>query len=197
MKHALITALLPILMLVPVVSVRADDAASISQRGRALYRQGQYQEAADLLGRVIEAGKLDSTTARTDLEYLWRSQFRLGKADSAGRSVFRLLDLDSTWRPNPDRVPPEEIAFFDGVAKDWHPALPPPSSTSPPPPPSPAPASRPMITPPMRSSKKVLWYSAGGTAVVGTALYLLFHKHTSSAVVGASAFGAPPAPPGN
>lgn len=171
----------------PVATVHGDEASSPMNIGRTLYREGRFHEAVDSLLPAVQTGTLSRADRVSCLEYLWRSQFRLGDLSAASTSIFLLKDTDSTWHPNADRVPPDELAFFDQASASWHP-VPLPSV------PVPVDLSTPSTI--RRPSRRRLYYSigAGVVGVTAAALALGHHKRSDATPV---PFGSPPDPPGN
>lgn len=158
------------------------------------YREGEFATCVQLVDAALASGRVVPAERALAYEYLARACARLGNEARAIESFGRLLDLNPSWRPDRDRMPPSEIALFEralAVRPAPVPVAPPPakdpSATSPqaappravPQAPSPAPATigdpraaGAVEAQPRRKSRTMLWVAGGLCAASVAALAL-------------------------
>jgi tetratricopeptide (TPR) repeat protein len=139
----------------------------------AAYDSARFEEAIALLLKAeIEDGKLKGDDLLKANEMLARSYVKLGQNDQARAAFAAILRDHPDWRPDPDKVPPDEIAVFETAldqVKAETAAPPPPPPTETPAVPAPEPA-RPKGG---KSIFKRWWfYAILGGAAAGAAIAL-------------------------
>jgi hypothetical protein len=82
---------------------------------QAHFAAGEYAEVAPLAEPITQ----DETLPRADRAEAWRliglSYFFLGRADDADRALVEFLKLEPDAHLDPSLVPPDGVAFFEGV----------------------------------------------------------------------------------
>ena len=168
-------------------SVSLAQGTSNVQKGQEYYEQSRFDEAIGLLKDLVDRGALQGDDLQHARELLARSYVKKGYPVQ-GKEMFKaILQNNPQWRPDPIRVPPDEMAVFDQAMKEFTTgvATPTPGSTLPPAsstpattpePANPPPPSRPEPTPASalvssgtegKKSNKKLWYIIGGVVLVG------------------------------
>jgi tetratricopeptide (TPR) repeat protein len=153
------------------------------QRGQEYYDQSRFDEAIALLRDLVDKGALSGAELLRSREILARAYVKKGYPVQA-REMFRaILDQSPAYRPDPIRVPPDEMAVFEQARKEYlesqgkpqatptersEPAVPP--GTPPATPISPGATPTPMTVKEGGGKKKAWWMWAAGAAVaVGVA----------------------------
>jgi hypothetical protein len=160
------------------LSALAQAARPPVERGQEYYEQSRFDEAITLLKDLVDRGALQGTELTKAQELLARSYVKKGYPVQAKEMFKSLLRSTPTWRPDPIRVPPDEMAVFDQALKEYQesPAAPTQAPTTPAQPPAttPAkPATPSQIGVAKEGGKKKglpwLWIGLGAVAVGGIA----------------------------
>jgi len=93
-------------------------ADPISQ-GNDLYNQGKFKEAADLLKGAIDKGEVKPADLGAARELLARSMVKADRRGEARETFKAILRKDAAYRPDPNKVPPDEVAVFDEALRDY------------------------------------------------------------------------------
>jgi tetratricopeptide (TPR) repeat protein len=103
-----------VMLLVPAAAHAQGYVSSIA-RAQAHFNAGEHAEAAGILEPLFD----DETLPRADRAETYRlyglSLFFLGRRDEADAMLFEFLKLEPEARLDPALVPPDGIAFFEGV----------------------------------------------------------------------------------
>ncbi len=121
----LATALAPALS--PLAgAARAQAAAPDAQpadplaQGGSLYEQGRFTEGVALLRSALGRGALAPADLGPARELLARLLIKAGRRDEA-RATFRtMLRSNGAYRPDAEKVPPDERAIFDEALRAFH-----------------------------------------------------------------------------
>ncbi len=142
----------------------------------AAYDSARFEEAIALLLKAqIEDGKLKGDDLLKANEMLARSYVKLGQNDQARAAFAAVLRDHPDWRPDPDRVPPDEIAVFE-TALDQVKAEAAAAAVAPPPPAPETPAPAPAESGQPKAGKSIFkrwwFYAIIGGAAAGAAIAL-------------------------
>jgi len=144
--------------------------------GQSYYEQSRFDDAITLLKDLVDQGKLQGAELQRARELLARSYVKKGYPVQ-GKEMFKsMLQADSTYRPDPIRVPPDEAAVFEDALKEYNaeraaaaPVAP--TTTTPKSTPPPSPDKIGVASSASGEKKKGLlgqwWFWAGAAAVVG------------------------------
>lgn len=143
--------------------------------GQSYYEQSRFDDAITLLKQLVDQGVLQGAELQRAQELLARSYVKKGYPVQ-GKEMFKtMLRADSTYRPDPIRVPPDETAVFDEALKEFQsekstapPVVPPPATTKTT---APSPEKIGVASSTDSGKKKGLtsqwWFWAGGALLVG------------------------------
>jgi hypothetical protein len=92
---------------------RAEAQTDALAAAQALYDQGRFADAATAIRDALAAGRITGGDVVRARELLARCQVKSGDAAGARATFTGLLQQDPLYRPDPLRVPPDEIAVFD------------------------------------------------------------------------------------
>ncbi len=152
------------------------------ERGQEYYDQSRFDDAISLLKDLDERGALTGPDQQLAREILARSYVKKGYPVQAREMFKKILAENAAYRPDPIRVPPDEMAVFEGAKQEFDAAqaAPKPTGITAEPKPSPPPVETgtqpPKLATPLpgvsaqTSSKKSLlkrWYFWVGLAAVG------------------------------
>lgn len=184
-------------------SAAAQSAATPVRRGQEYYDQSRFDEAILLLKDLVDRRQLSGEDLVKAREVIARSYVKKGYP-AQGREMFKAILRDhSDWRPDPIRVPPDEMAVFDTALQEYQTEVQreaaqpkreamPDTMAAAPAAPTPAPAVAPVLRQPKETSakKKSLasqwWVWVLGVGVVGGAV---------AAMGGGGGDGGNPPPP--
>ncbi len=175
---------------VPALSFAQAPSSNVA-KGQEYYEQSRFDEAIGLLKDLVDRGALQGEDLQHARELLARSYVKKGYPVQ-GKEMFKaILRSNAAWRPDPIRVPPDEMAVFEQALKEYTAdnaggaptpggappanATPPASESTPPPPPpvskQPTPASSMVPSAATegggKKSSKKIWYIVGGAVLVG------------------------------
>jgi tetratricopeptide (TPR) repeat protein len=88
-------------------------------RGRALYQEGRFQDAIELLRDAIQNGRLDDDDMARARELLARAMVKAGRTAEAREQFKSLLLRSPLYHPDPVAVPPDELEVFDQAKKEY------------------------------------------------------------------------------
>lgn len=88
-------------------------------QGNDLYNQGKFKEAADLLKGAINKGEVKPADLGAARELLARSMVKADMRGEARETFKAILRKDAAYRPDPNKVPPDEVAVFDEALRDY------------------------------------------------------------------------------
>jgi hypothetical protein len=88
-------------------------------QGNDLYNQGKFKEAADLLKGAIDKGEVKPADLGAARELLARSMVKADRRGEARETFKAILRKDAAYRPDPNKVPPDEVAVFDEALRDF------------------------------------------------------------------------------
>jgi hypothetical protein len=88
-------------------------------QGNDLYNQGKFKEAADLLKGAIDKGEVKPADLGAARELLARSMVKADRRGEARETFKAILRKDGAYRPDPNKVPPDEVAVFDEALRDY------------------------------------------------------------------------------
>jgi hypothetical protein len=160
----------------PPATGSATSKRATVQSGVDLYEQARFDEAITTLRGLVDRAQLPAAEMLQAREYLARSLVKKGMTTQGKDAFTALLRANPAWRPDPIRVPPDEIAVFEQALKELpadraaapaSPAPAPKPSAPATPPPADLTASSSNLQPEGKKSGKTLWYVLGGAAVVG------------------------------
>ncbi len=86
---------------------------------QALYDQGQYAQAATTIRDGLSSGRIFGNQVVSGRELLARCQVKMGEVANAKRTFLMILDQDPLYRPDPLRVPPDEMAVFNEAKRQF------------------------------------------------------------------------------
>ncbi len=78
-----------------------------------MYDQSKFAEAIAALQQALGSGAITGTETQQARELLARCQVKAGDAAGARRTFLGILRQDPLYRPDPNKVPPDEMAGFD------------------------------------------------------------------------------------
>jgi hypothetical protein len=108
---------LPALLMVVV----APSDTSVLERARGFYREEQYSDAISLLAAELESREQPRRLRISLLVMLARCYARLGRTAELDATVYELVGLSPSYRPDVDRIPPQECSPMEvarGRARD-------------------------------------------------------------------------------
>jgi hypothetical protein len=88
-------------------------------QGNDLYNQGKFKEAADLLKGAIDKGEVKPADLGAARELLARSMVKADRRGEARETFKVILRKDAAYRPDPNKVPPDEVAVFEEALRDF------------------------------------------------------------------------------
>ena len=92
---------------------RAEDPGQQLNDALAAYEQSQFDSAIKLATDALKSGQLNAADATRAREIIARAQVKAGRR-ADGRQVFRdILRVDPGYRPDPVRMPPDEMEVFN------------------------------------------------------------------------------------
>jgi hypothetical protein len=95
------------------------DQSVVAQAGD-LYTAGKFKEAAELLKGALDKRQVPAGQIEPAREMLARALVKSGGARAEARQTFAsILQMDAAYRPDPNRVPPDEIEVFDEALRDF------------------------------------------------------------------------------
>lgn len=98
---------------------QTDQQSTVTQ-ATDLYTQGKFKEAADLLKGALDKREIPAGDVERARELLARSLVKGGGARAEAREAFiSILRMDAAYRPDPNRIPPDEIEVFDEALRDF------------------------------------------------------------------------------
>ncbi len=102
---------------------QAGDQAAASTdpltQGTDLYNQGKFKEAVDLLKTAIDKGQVKPTEMESARELMARSMVKADMRGEARSAFLVILRNDAAYRPDPNKVPPDEVTVFDEALRDF------------------------------------------------------------------------------
>ena len=97
----------------------AQSAQTPVRRGQEYYDQSRFDEAILLLKDLVDRGQLSGDDLVKAREVIARSYVKKGYP-AQGREMFKAILRDRPeWRPDPIRVPPDEMAVFDAALQEY------------------------------------------------------------------------------
>ncbi len=113
-----------VLTLVPLVALLVLPALAAAQTdpltgGTALYNQGKFKEAVDLLKGAIDKGEVKGLQVEAARELMARSMVKADMRGEARETFVTILRKDAVYRPDPNKVPPDEVAVFNEALRDF------------------------------------------------------------------------------
>jgi hypothetical protein len=102
--------------MLPTEARAQESAVASAQR---LYDDGKFGEAAASLKQAIASGKVGSDELTQARELLARCQVKAGDTAGATTTFHEMLRRDPLYRPDPLRVPPDEMAAFDAAKQRY------------------------------------------------------------------------------
>ena len=125
LKPPLVTLLVAcqlFMLFVPALGPRpawAQGASTPVRQGQDYYEQSRFDEAISLLKDLVDRGQLAGDDLMRAREIIARSYVKKGYA-AQGREMFQsILRERAGYRPDPIRVPPDEMAVFDDALRDY------------------------------------------------------------------------------
>ncbi len=106
----------------PALAQQGDAAAasgSVLDQATALYDQSQFQEAADMLAEAIRTGRVGGDDLNRARELRARALVKAGRRLEAKEAFKSVLRSDPLYRPDPVRVPPDEMNVFEAALKEF------------------------------------------------------------------------------
>lgn len=106
----------------PPAVAQSDDAAatgSVLDQATAMYDQSRFQEAADMLAEAIRTGRVGGDDLNRARELRARALVKAGRRIEAKEAFKSVLRSDPAYRPDPVRVPPDEMAVFETSLKEF------------------------------------------------------------------------------
>jgi len=106
----------------PPARAQSDDASatgSVLDQATAMYDQSRFQEAADLLAEAIRTGRVGGDDLNRARELRARALVKAGRRIEAKEAFKSVLRSDPSYRPDPVRVPPDEMSVFDSALKEF------------------------------------------------------------------------------
>jgi hypothetical protein len=116
----IVLTLLPLVLLaiVPALALAADPVTPVAQ-GTDLYNQGKFKEAVDLLKAAFDKGEVKPVDLGTARELMARSMVKADMRGPAREAFVAILRKDAAYRPDPNKVPPDEVAVFNEALRDF------------------------------------------------------------------------------
>jgi hypothetical protein len=100
-------------------SAAAQTAPTPVRRGQDYYDQSRFDEAIVLLKDLVDRGQLSGDDLAKAREVIARSYVKKGYP-AQGREMFKAILRDRPdWRPDPIRVPPDEMEVFDAALQEY------------------------------------------------------------------------------
>jgi hypothetical protein len=100
-------------------SAAAQTAPTSLRRGQDYYNQSRFDDAILLLKDLVDRGLLSGDDLVKAREVIARSYVKKGYP-AKGREMFKAILRDrSDWRPDPIRVPPDEMEIFDAALREY------------------------------------------------------------------------------
>jgi len=96
-----------------VALAQTDDVAT----AQSLYDQGKFAEAATAIREGLSSGRVFGGAAVGARELLARCQVKMGDVAGARKTFLAILRQDPLYRPDPLRVPPDEMAAYDSARR--------------------------------------------------------------------------------
>jgi hypothetical protein len=109
----------------PLAGFRAwSPAAAEAQTGgvdsaQELYDQGRFADAAAAIRDGIATGRITGSEIVRARELLARCQVKVGDVASARRTFLALLEQDPLYRPDPLRIPPDEMEAYTQARREF------------------------------------------------------------------------------
>ncbi len=102
---------------------QAGDQAAASTdpltQGTDLYNQGKFKDAVDLLKAAIDKGQVKPSEMESARELMARSMVKADMRGEARSAFLVILRNDPAYRPDANKVPPDEVAVFDEALRDF------------------------------------------------------------------------------
>jgi tetratricopeptide (TPR) repeat protein len=167
------------------VAAQVSSGAPSVKQGQEYYDQSRFDDAIGLLKDLAERGALTGPELQLARELLARSYVKKGYPVQAREMFKRILADNPAYRPDAIRVPPDEMAVFEGAKAEFDAGPGAPGTSEPkatPPSPAETDAPAPTLAPPppglsaKTSEKKPLykrWYFLAGVVAVGGGAALL------------------------
>jgi hypothetical protein len=100
----------------PRAALAQTDDLSAAQ---TLYDQGSYEQAMQTLRDGLASGRITGGQVVAARELTARCQAKLGDAAGARRTFLLILRSDPQYRPDPLRVPPDEMQVYDAARREF------------------------------------------------------------------------------
>lgn len=100
----------------PAVALAQTDDVSAAQ---TLYDQGSYAQAATTIREGLSSGRIFGNRVVSARELLARCLVKTGQTANARRMFLQILEQDPLYRPDPLRVPPDEMAVFNQAKREF------------------------------------------------------------------------------
>jgi hypothetical protein len=115
-RAAVLLALLALAALAPRALAQAPDPVA---HATDLYGQGRFVDAVDFLQVAIDSGHVVPEQSVAVRELLARSLVKVGRPADARLAFLRMLREDRHYRPDPNKIPPDEGAIFDQALREF------------------------------------------------------------------------------
>jgi len=96
-------------------AAQTDDLAA----AQTLYDQGSYEQAMQAIRDGLASGRITGGQVATARELTARCQVKVGDTAGARRTFLLLMRSDPLYRPDPLRVPPDEMEVYNAARRDF------------------------------------------------------------------------------